>query len=259
MGAIVNEIRRLVAIGYREVVLTGVDITAWGADLPGQPKLGALVRKILKFAPELPRLRLSSIDSVEADADLYRALREEERLMPHLHLSLQSGDDVILKRMKRRHSRVDAIRFCDEARKLRPDIVFGADLIAGFPTETDAMFGNTAALIDECGLTFVHVFPYSARKNTPAAKMPQLDGDTIRTRAKALREKGDAILSSFLAREIGKTRSILVEKSGLGHTQHFAPVAFHDAPARGSIVSAAIASFDGTRLTARVPSPFCPA
>jgi threonylcarbamoyladenosine tRNA methylthiotransferase MtaB len=231
--------------------LTGIDLTAWGADLPGRPRLGRLVRKILKRVPGLKRLRLSSIDSIEADDDLFLAIAEEERLMPHLHLSLQSGDDIILKRMKRRHSRADAIRFCERVKKRRPDIALGADLIAGFPTESDSMFENTLSLVDECGLTYLHVFPYSPRKNTPAAKMPQLDRETIRTRAKILRDKAAAALSDFLTSEIGKTRSILVEKNSLGRTEHFAPVAFADAPPRGALLSATIASSDGTRLTAR--------
>ena len=236
-------------------MLTGVDITAWGDDLPRRPRLGTLVRKILNLVPDLKRLRLSSIDSIEADEDLFRAIAEEERLMPHLHLSLQSGDDMILKRMKRRHTRADAIRFSERVKKLRPDIALGADLIAGFPTETEKMFESSLSLVDACELTYLHVFPYSPRKNTPAAKMPQLDGDTIRTRAKTLRDKAATTLSNFLESEIGKTRSILVEKNGHGRTEHFAPVAFPDAPARGSIVSATIASSDGHRLSARVPSP----
>jgi threonylcarbamoyladenosine tRNA methylthiotransferase MtaB len=251
MGAVVDEVKKLVAQGVAEIVLTGVDITAWGADLPGRPRLGTLIRKILKFSPDLKRLRLSSIDSIEADDDLFFAIAEEERLMPHLHLSLQSGDDMILKRMKRRHTRADAMRFSERVRKLRPDIALGADLIAGFPTETDAMFESSLKLVDECGLTYLHVFPYSPRKNTPAAKMPQLDGDTIRTRAKTLRDKAATTLNTFLSSEIGKTRNILVEKNGLGRTEHFAPVTFQDAPLRGSIISATIASSDGRRLTAQ--------
>lgn len=179
MGVVVDQIRRLVENGYREIVLTGVDITSYGADLPGEPRLGALVQKILKLVPELERLRISSIDSIEADDELMRAIAEEERLMPHFHLSLQAGDDMILKRMKRRHLRADTIAFCEEVRRYRPDVVFGADIIAGFPTETDAMFENSLAIVDECGLTHLHVFPYSARKGTPAARMPQLDGGKI--------------------------------------------------------------------------------
>jgi threonylcarbamoyladenosine tRNA methylthiotransferase MtaB len=250
MGAVVAEIRRLVDHGYNEIVLTGVDITSYGADLPGKPKLGALVRKILNLVPELKRLRLSSIDSIEADDELLRALAEEERLMPHLHLSLQAGDDMILKRMKRRHSRADAIRFCESVRKLRPDVVLGADLIAGFPTESDRMFENTRSIVEECGLTFLHVFPFSARKGTPAARMPQLPRDVIRSRAKILRETGDAALIGFLSGEIGEIRSVLVEKNGFGRTEHYAPVAV-DAAEPGAIVSARIRASDGRRLSAQ--------
>jgi threonylcarbamoyladenosine tRNA methylthiotransferase MtaB len=248
MDAIGDEIRRVVARGYNEVVLTGVDITSYGVDLPGQPRLGALVRNILKLVPELSRLRLSSIDSAEADDDLYRALAEEGRLMPHLHLSLQSGDDMILKRMKRRHSRADAIRFTERARKIRPDLVLGADFIAGFPTESDAMFENTRSIVDECGLTFLHVFPFSPREGTPAERMPQLPTDLIRSRAKVLREKGDATLTGFLSGEIGRIRSVLVENGGVGHTEHYAPVAIEGARP-GTIVSARISATDGRRLS----------
>ncbi len=195
MGAVVDDVRRLVGNGYGEIVLTGVDITSYGADLPGAPKLGTLVKQILKHVPELKRLRLSSIDSVEADRDLLDALASEPRLMPHLHLSLQSGDDLILKRMKRRHLRADAIAFCAEARRLRPDIVFGADLIAGFPTETEAMFQQTLDLVEECGLTHLHVFPFSPRPGTPAARMPQVAGAVVKERARRLRERGAAALA----------------------------------------------------------------
>ncbi len=249
MGAVVNEIRRLTENGYREIVLTGVDITAWGADLPGKPKLGALVRKILTHVPSLERLRLSSIDSVEVDPDLLRALAEEERLMPHLHLSLQSGDDMILKRMKRRHLRADAIRFCDEVRKLRPEIVFGADLIAGFPTETEKMFENTLSIVEECGLTFLHVFPYSPRKNTPADRMRQLNPVLVQQRARTVRHAGHSALFARLSSEVGKTRKILVEKPGFGRTEHYLPVAL-DHAVRGEIVSARIVDFDAKRLSA---------
>ncbi len=198
-GEVVAQVRRLVANGYAEIVLTGVDITAYGADLPGEITLGKLVRKVLQLVPELPRLRLSSIDSIEADAALMAAIAEEERLMPHLHLSLQSGDDLTLKRMKRRHARADSVAFCETVRRLRPDMVFGADLIAGFPTETDAMFANSLSLVDECGLTFLHVFPFSAREGTPAALMPQVDGAIVARRAAVLREKGVAALKAHLA------------------------------------------------------------
>ncbi|MCE8458281.1 tRNA (N(6)-L-threonylcarbamoyladenosine(37)-C(2))-methylthiotransferase MtaB, partial [Rhodovulum sulfidophilum] len=191
-GVLIEQIRRLVGAGYNEVVLTGVDLTSWGADLPGAPRLGDLVTRILRLVPELPRLRISSIDSIEADDALMRAIAGEERLMPHLHLSLQAGDDMILKRMKRRHSRADAIRFCEEARRLRPDMTFGADIIAGFPTETEEMFANSLRLVEECDLTWLHVFPYSPRPGTPAARMPQVEGGAIRDRAARLRAAGEA-------------------------------------------------------------------
>jgi threonylcarbamoyladenosine tRNA methylthiotransferase MtaB len=219
-GEVVAQIRRLVDNGYSEIVLTGIDLTAWGADLPGRPRLGALVRAILRHLPELARLRLSSIDPVEVDGDLLRALAEEERLMPHLHLSLQAGDDLILKRMKRRHSRIDAVAFCMEARRLRPGIVFGADLITGFPTETEAAFRNSLALVGDCDLTFLHVFPFSPRAGTPAAKMPQLGCGIAKERARRLREKGETALRRHLANEVGRRRKVLVERNGGGHTEH---------------------------------------
>ncbi|MCC6949447.1 MAG: tRNA (N(6)-L-threonylcarbamoyladenosine(37)-C(2))-methylthiotransferase MtaB [Bradyrhizobiaceae bacterium] len=251
MGEVVAQVRRLVERGYREVVLTGVDLTAWGLDLPGAPKLGALVRAILRHVPDLPRLRVSSIDPVEADADLLRALGDEERLMPHLHLSLQHGDDLILKRMKRRHLRGDAIRFCAEARRLRPDIVFGADLIAGFPTETEAHFRNTLALTDDCGLTFLHVFPFSPRNGTPAARMPQFARALVKERARRLREKGDSALRRHLAGEIGRRRRVLAEGGGAdGHTEHFSRVRLAKPAQRGEIIEAVIAGHDGRRLLA---------
>jgi threonylcarbamoyladenosine tRNA methylthiotransferase MtaB len=223
-GAVVEQVRRLAEAGVGEVVLTGVDITSWGADLPGAPRLGSLVSGILRHVPALPRLRLSSIDSIEADPDLMRAVGEEERLMPHLHLSLQAGDDLILKRMKRRHLRADAIRFCDAVRRLRPEVAFGADLIAGFPTETEAMFENSLKLVEECGLTFLHVFPYSARAGTPAARMPQVPRDVVKARAARLRAVGEAALARRLAAERGARRSVLVEQPGFGRTEHFLPV-----------------------------------
>ena len=195
-GVVVDQIRRLRDRGFNEVVLTGVDLTSWGADLPGTPRLGNLVRRILRMVPDLPRLRISSIDSIEADPELMEAIATEPRLMPHLHLSLQHGDDLILKRMKRRHLRDDAIRFCDEARRLRPDIVFGADIIAGFPTETEAHFENSLRLVDDCGLSFLHVFPYSPRKGTPAARMPAVPGPAIRDRVARLRAAGAAALAA---------------------------------------------------------------
>ncbi len=254
MGAVVDQVHRLAENGYREAVLTGVDITSWGADLPGAPRLGALVRAILRHVPGLARLRLSSIDSIEADDDLLRALAEEERLMPHLHLSLQAGDDMILKRMKRRHLRADAVEFCSEARRLRPDIVFGADIIAGFPTETEAMFDNSLQLIADCGLTFLHVFPFSPRKGTPAALMPQLDRALIKHRAARLRTGGAAALKATLASEIGKTRAVLIEKPGFGRTEHFIPVEIA-AGVPGGIVMARIVASDGKTLTATPLAP----
>jgi threonylcarbamoyladenosine tRNA methylthiotransferase MtaB len=250
MGAVVDDIRGLVANGYREVVLTGVDITAYGADLPGSPKLGRLVKLILKHVPELSRLRLSSIDSVEADDDLLDAIACHERLMPHLHLSLQSGDDLILKRMKRRHLRADAIAFCDEVRRLRPDTVFGADLLAGFPTETDGMFHNTLDLVEECGLTHLHVFPFSPRPGTPAARMPQVDRAVIKDRARRLRERGAAALRRHLDGEIGATRRVLVESQNSGYTEQFTKVMLAAPVDSGTIVDVPIAAHDGRQLLA---------
>jgi len=251
MGAVVEEVRRLVGNGVREVVLTGVDITAWGADLPGRPRLGSLVRAILKHVRELPRLRLSSIDPVEADDELMRALGEEVRLMPHLHLSLQAGDDMILKRMKRRHSRADAIRFCAATRKLRPDIVLGADLIAGFPTETDEMFANTLSLVEACGLTLLHVFPFSPRAGTPAARMRPIERNLVQDRAATLRRTGHHALSRRLASEVGKVREILVEQTGFGRTEHYLPIKL-DGGTAGEIVSTKVAATDGKTLTGHI-------
>ena len=226
---VVAQVRRLVEQGHVEIVLTGVDITAWGLDLGGEARLGDLVLAILRETPELPRLRLSSINSVEVDDRLRRAIAEEARLMPHLHLSLQAGDDLVLKRMKRRHSRADSVAFCREVRRLRPDVVLGADLIAGFPTETEAMFANTAALIEDCGLTWLHVFPYSARPGTPAARMPAVDGAAIKERARRLRQLGEVALGSFLDAEIGCEREVLLERPDLGRTAHYAAVALQPA------------------------------
>ena len=222
MGAVVDEARRLTEKGFAEIVLTGVDLTSYGADLPGKPSLGGLVRKILKLVPELARLRLSSIDSIEADKDLWRAIAAEERLMPHFHLSAQSGDDMILKRMKRRHGRADTIEFCGRVRRLRPAAAFGADLIAGFPTESEAMFENTLKLVDDAGLSFLHVFPFSPRKGTPAARMPQLARQAVKERAARLRARGDASLGAHLARLAGTTQTLLMEKDGMGRTPCFA-------------------------------------
>ncbi len=226
MGVVVDQIRRLVENGYREIVLTGVDITSYGADLPGTPKLGTLVEKILKLVPDLARLRISSIDSIEADDVLMRVIAEDARLMPHFHLSLQAGDNLILKRMKRRHLREDTIRFCEEVRRLRPDVVFGADIIAGFPTETEEMFQNTLNIVDECGLTHLHVFPFSPRPGTPAARMPQMQRSIIKERAARLRAKGEEALVAHLAGEVGQERTVLVEREGLGRTEQFTQVEF---------------------------------
>src|SRR6266699_476627 len=218
MGEVVTQVRRLAANGYREIVLTGVDITSYGQNLPGRPTLGKLVRAILKHVPELKRLRLSSVDSVEADPDLIDAFAQEARLMPHLHLSLQAGDDLILKRMKRRHLRADAIAFCRTVRRLRPDVVFGGDIIAGFPTESEDMFARSLDLVDACGLTHLHVFPFSPRPGTPAARMPQIKREVIKDRARRLREKGQAALRCHLEAQVGAKRQVLVESSELGRT-----------------------------------------
>ncbi|HWJ72743.1 MAG TPA: tRNA (N(6)-L-threonylcarbamoyladenosine(37)-C(2))-methylthiotransferase MtaB [Kaistia sp.] len=249
MGAVVESIRDLVASGHAEVVLTGVDITAYGADLPGKPTLGRLVAAILKLVPELPRLRLSSLDTIEVDEALMAVIGSEPRLMPHFHLSLQAGDDMILKRMKRRHGRDDAIRFCDRVRALRPDAVFGADLIAGFPTETEPMFAQTAALVDECGLTHLHVFPFSPRPGTPAARMPQLGGETIKARAATLRAIGRRRVDAFLDREIGTRRSVLAERGGRGRTEQFTEVAIAGV-APGRVVDAHITGRSASGLLA---------
>ncbi|WP_415183774.1 tRNA (N(6)-L-threonylcarbamoyladenosine(37)-C(2))-methylthiotransferase MtaB [Phaeovulum sp.] len=249
-GVVVEQIKRLVGKGFNEVVLTGVDLTSWGADLPAQPRLGDLVMRILRLVPDLPRLRISSIDSIEVDESLMQAIATEPRLMPHLHLSLQAGDNMILKRMKRRHSREDAIRFCEEARALRPGILFGADIIAGFPTETEAMFENSVRLVDECGLTFLHVFPFSARKGTPAARMPQLQGPVVKDRAARLRAAGDARLAQHLAAEVGQRRVILTEGPRLGRTEHFTEVAFDRDMPEGTILTLPIIGQNGTRLLA---------
>jgi threonylcarbamoyladenosine tRNA methylthiotransferase MtaB len=250
MGEIVAQVRKLVENGYREIVLTGVDITSYGQNLPGTPKLGALVKQILKHLPELERLRLSSIDSVEADSDLLDALASEPRLMPHLHLSLQAGDDMILKRMKRRHLRGDAIAFCDQVRRLRPDVVFGADIIAGFPTETDAMFARSLDIVDECGLTHLHVFPFSSRQGTPAARMPQVPREMVKDRARRLREKGEAALHRHLDGEVGHIRSVLVETGDMARTAQFTPVRLGRGARTGSIVDVSISAHDGRHLIA---------
>ncbi len=250
-GEVVEQVRRLTAEGYREVVLTGVDITSWGADLPGEPTLGQLVARILKLVPDLPRLRLSSIDAAEIDPDLMRCLAEEERLAPYLHLSLQHGDDLILKRMKRRHLRADALKLVEEVRAVRPDTAFGADLIAGFPTETDEAFANTVALVEEAGLAFLHVFPFSPRPGTPAARMPQLPRALIKDRAKRLREAGDAALTRHLERQAGRTVSALVEKAGAARAADFTEIAFEGEAPAGEIAAFAITGHDGKRALAR--------
>jgi len=249
-GEVVAQVRRLVERGYAEVVLTGVDITAYGRDLPGEMTLGKLVQKVLKLVPELPRLRLSSIDSVEADSALMAAITEEERLMPHLHLSLQAGDDLTLKRMKRRHSRADSVAFCEEVRRVRPDMVFGADLIAGFPTETEAMFKGSLALVDDCGLTFLHVFPYSARAGTPAALMPQVGGQIIARRASELRDKGVAALKAHLASAKGRRIQVLMENEAQGRSADFTPVKLTTGEGAGALIDAVVSGDDGASLLA---------
>ncbi|MCR8549412.1 tRNA (N(6)-L-threonylcarbamoyladenosine(37)-C(2))-methylthiotransferase MtaB [Salipiger sp. P9] len=249
-GVVVDQIKRLVQSGYNEVVLTGVDLTSWGADLPGTPRLGDLVMRILRLVPDLPRLRISSIDSIEADENLMLAIASEPRLMPHLHLSLQHGDDLILKRMKRRHLRDDAIRFSEEARKLRPDMTFGADIIAGFPTETDAHFENSLKLVEDCALTWLHVFPYSPRPGTPAARMPQVDGRVIKERAARLRTAGAAAVARHLAAQQGRTHRILMEAPDMGRTEQFTEVTLTRPQSEGAIVTATITGQDGHRLVA---------
>ena len=248
MGAVVSQVRALVERGHAEIVLTGVDLTSYGADLPGTPKLGRLTRQILRHVPELKRLRISSIDQVEVDRDLLDAIADDERLMPHLHLSLQSGDDLILKRMKRRHSRKQAVEFCAQVRRLRPDIALGADIIAGFPTETDEMFARSQDLVEECDLAFLHVFPYSPRPGTPAARMPQVSGGVIKERARRLRAAGEAALRRRLTCEIGATRQVLIESATQGRTEHFIPVAI-GGEVPGAVRSLAITGHDGARLT----------
>ena len=247
LDAAVAQARGLVELGHKEIVLTGVDLTSWGGDLPGAPKLGALARALLKAVPELRRLRLSSLDCIEADEDLFAALAEEERLMPHLHLSLQAGDDMILKRMKRRHSRRDAIDFCARVRRLRPDVVFGADLIAGFPTETDAMAENTLRLVEDCGLTHLHVFPYSPRDLTPAARMPQVEKSVRSERAKRLRETGERALARHLDAQVGRRVEVLAERGGVGRAADFTPVATPGVEA-GAMIGGVVAGRDGMKL-----------
>jgi threonylcarbamoyladenosine tRNA methylthiotransferase MtaB len=247
VGDVVAQVRRLVENGVPEVVLTGVDITSYDA---GGVKLGTLVKGVLREVPELTRLRLSSIDSVEADPDLIDALAHEPRLMPHLHLSLQAGDDLILKRMKRRHSRADAIDFCTTIRRLRPDVAFGADIIAGFPTETEDMFTRSLDLVDECGLTQLHVFPFSPRPGTPAARMPQVPHAIIKERARQLREKGEAALRRHLETQIGGRVQVLSESTKVARTAQFIPVRLTHSCAPGEMLDVAIAAHDGRSLIA---------
>tara|TARA_E500000081_G_scaffold33702_1_gene37507 strand:- start:318 stop:1574 length:1257 start_codon:yes stop_codon:yes gene_type:complete len=249
-GVVIDQIKRLVNKGYNEVVLTGVDLTSWGADLPSAPKLGDLVMRILKLVPDLPRLRISSIDSIEVDENLLTAIATEPRLMPHLHLSLQHGDDLILKRMKRRHLRDDAIAFCETARKLRPNITFGADIIAGFPTETEAHFANSLKLVEECDLTWLHVFPYSSRAGTPAAKMPAVKGPDIKHRAAKLRALGSQKVAAHLKAQYGKTHAILMENPSMGRTEQFTEVMFSTPQAEGCIISAKIIGMRNQQLVA---------
>ncbi len=249
IGGIVEQVQALVKAGYNEVVLSGVDITSYGPDLPGAPSLGPLVRRLLACVPELPRLRLSSLDCIEMDDDLWRLIETEARLMPHLHLSLQAGDDMVLKRMKRRHGRADAIAFCERVRRIRPDVVFGADFIAGFPTETEEMFQNTLRLVEECGLTWLHVFPYSPRPGTPAARMPQVDGAVRKERAARLRAASEAAEAGKLASLVGRNATVLVEKDDLGRTEHFAAIRLAQIFPPGTLVPAAITGVKDGVLT----------
>ena len=250
LGAIVDQARRLVGSGYNEIVLTGVDVTGYGTDLPGRPSLGQMARRLLAQVPDLKRLRLTSVDCVEVAADdaLMRLIAEEERLMPHLHLSLQSGDDMVLKRMKRRHARADAVEFCHRVRALRPGVAFGADLIAGFPTETEAMFANTLSLVEDCDLAWLHVFPYSARKGTPAARMPQVPSAVRKQRAARLREAGEAAAARFMDGRIGSAATVLVERDDSGYSEHYAPVRLTEAAPDGALVRARICGRDGANL-----------
>ena len=249
-GVVIDQIKRLVDKGYNEVVLTGVDLTSWGADLPVQPKLGDLVMRILKLVPDLPRLRISSIDSIEVDDNLMQAIATEPRLMPHLHLSLQAGDNMVLKRMKRRHMREDAIAFCQQAKLLRPDMTYGADIIAGFPTETEEMFKNSLKLVEDCALTWLHVFPYSVRNGTPAARMPQVAGQDIKRRAAALRAAGARQVRKHLAAQQGATHRILMESPRMGRTEQFTEVSLSSDRPQGEIITAQITGVLGKTLTA---------
>jgi threonylcarbamoyladenosine tRNA methylthiotransferase MtaB len=252
IGAIVDQVRHLVEAGYREIVFTGVDVTSYGPDLPGKPTLGQMIRRVLALVPELPRVRLSSLDPVEIDDDLWHLIEHEPRLMPHLHLSLQAGDDMILKRMKRRHLRQDVIDVCNRARSLRPNIAFGADIIAGFPTETDAMFDNTLKIVEECDLTFLHVFPYSEREGTPAAKMPSVPLKIRKDRAAKLRGLGDVQLQKFMRAQIGKSAQAIIEKNGIGRTEHFAEVKLDKILESGTLANIVIDDIVDGALQGRV-------
>ncbi len=252
IGRIAQEIRGLVDAGYKEVVITGVDITGYGTDLPGAPTLGQMTRRVLAAVPDLPRLRLSSLDPAEVDDDLFHVIANESRILPHFHISAQAGDDLILKRMKRRHLRDDILSFCERIRSLRPDAVFGADLIAGFPTETETMFQNTLRLVDDADLTYLHVFPYSIRPGTPAASMPQVNGTAIKDRAARLREKGDAALTAFLKSCVGSLCNVLVERPQMGRGENFAPVGFDAAHEIGSIVKTRIVGVENKTLKGEV-------
>ena len=252
IGEIVAQARRLVDAGYRELVLTGVDLTAYGADLPGKPSLGQMTRRLLALVPDLPRLRLSSLDPVEIDDELWRLIAEEPRLMPHLHLSVQAGDDLILKRMKRRHGRADVLAVAARARALRPDLALGADLIAGFPTESEDAFRRTLDLVDEAGLTHLHVFPYSAREETPAARMPPVPGDQIKERAARLRAKGAEVGREFLGRQVGTVAEVLMERGGIGHTAHYAPLRPDRPVAVGALFRARVTAVAGDQLVGEV-------
>ena len=251
IGVIVENVRHLVLKGFNELVMTGVDVTSYGPDLPGKPSLGQMIRRVMALVPELPRLRLSSLDPVEIDDDMWWLIKNEPRFMPHLHLSLQAGDDMVLKRMKRRHLRQDAIDVCKKARSIRPDIVFGADIIAGFPTETDEMFENTLNIVEECDLTFLHVFPYSEREGTPAAKMPQVYPPLRKKRAKLLREIGELQVEKFNKAQVGKTTTAIIEQNGHARTEHFAEVLLNDSFEPGSLVTINILSYDNKILKGR--------
>ena len=252
VGAIVNQVRVLVEQGYKEIVMTGVDVTAYGPDLPGQPTFAQMIKRVLFAVPELQRLRVSSIDVAEIDEELFEILAHEKRLMPHLHISLQAGDNMILKRMKRRHNREQIIEFCDKMRAVRPDVAFGADIIAGFPTETDEMFENTRRLISEASLQYLHVFPYSSRPETPAARMPQVEKAVRKERARILREEGEKELQKFYQRYVGKSASILVENDNKGHTENFIPVRFSADVSSNSIVSGILGDAENSIMVCRI-------